>query len=141
MLAEDTGGSIAKQTTDKATVDIFIVLDERTNKYHDGEVVGKLQFLTGLQPNSPYPVEQELSPENLMNADPIVLGKVTKAACVITRIPRDIRRLFKDKFIPPGTMFDCTFPGNDITKMQITGIHEDREASVILDNKLNEHNL
>lgn len=141
MIAEDAGGNITTQATDKATVDIFILLDERTNKYHDGEVVGRLQFLTGLQPNSPYPVEQELSLDNLMNAEPIVVGKVTKSACIITRIPHNVRRLFKDKFIPPGTMFDCTFPGNDITKLQITGIHEDREASVILDNKLNEHNL
>lgn len=138
MIAEETVGG---RNTNHTTVDIFILLDERVNKYHDGDVVGKLQSLTGLQPNSPYPTEQELSTENIMNAEPINVGKVTKAACIITRIPRNIRRQFKDKFIPPGTMFDCTFPSNDVTKIQITGIHEDPNGPVMLNGKLNEPNL
>ena len=141
MLVEDAGGSITKQTTDKATVDIFILLDEKVNKYHDGYVVGRLQSLTGLQPNTPYQVEQELSSENIRNAEPITLGKVTKSACIVAFLPREHRRGFKDKFIPPGTMFDCTFPGNDLSKIRITGVNSDPEAPVKLDKKLNEPDL
>lgn len=138
-ISQKTGGSITKDATEHT--DIFVLLDERTNRYHDGYAVGYLQGLTGLQPPTPIPTKQELKLDNLMNAEPLIVNPVTKSACVIIKLPRTIRRQFKTKFIPPGTMFDCTFLGGDLSKLKISGIHEDPTGSVKLDDKMNEHDL
>ena len=140
-MMTSTGGGITDQATEHATTDVAILLDERTSRYGDGYATFRLQSTTGLQPNTPIPTEQTLDLTNLMNAEPFVVNKVVKAACVKLKLPRYIRRQFKTKYIPPGTTFDCTFLGNDYSKATKTGVHEDPTGSVKLDGKINEHEL
>lgn len=134
--AENTGGAITN--SDVPTTDIFILLDSRVSKYKDTDCAGRLQGMTGLQPNTVYTTEEEVDTTNLMNSEPIVTNKIIKSAVIIAKIPKEIKASFKTKFIPPGTMFDCTFLNGDLSKIKITGIHPDPDGDVNLGGKINE---
>ena len=138
-MYKNTGESLGNDATSQATTDIAILLDERTCRYGNGYATFRLQSTTGLQPNTPIITEQILDLSNLMNADQsFVSGRVTKAACVKLKLPREIRRSFKTKFIPPGSMFIVEFSNNVFTKPVIIARKDDESACVEVGGKLNE---
>lgn len=138
-LVEDVGGYIGHKASSQATTDIAILLDDRTCRYGDGDATFRLQSTTGLQPNTPVLTEQNLNLANLMNEDQsFVTNPVIKAACMKIKLPKSIRRTFRTKFIPAGTMFVVNFTGNDYSKPVIVARIDDDGAHVEIGNKLNE---
>lgn len=136
-MVEDVGGYIGHQASMQISTDIAILLDDRTCRYGDGVATFKLQSLTGLQPNTPVLTEQTLNLDNLMNEDQnFTVHPVIKSACMKIKLPKSIRRTFRTKFIPPGTMFLVQF--NDTRKPIIIGRYDDDGAHVEIGNKLNE---
>lgn len=133
----NTGGSITTDVSSHASTDTAILL-EPLNRYKDSYGVFRLQATTGLQRNTKLITEQTLDTTNLMNANPVTTGTVTKAACVKLRVPQHIRRGYQKKIIPEGTQFDCIFVGGDITKTEIIKLHEDPNGAGSLGGKMNE---
>lgn len=110
-------------TTDLATTEVAILLDDSVNKYHPGLQVFRLQSVNGLQNNSTTITTVPIMTQNLMNKDPNSVGwsEAKTMAVVKLELPRDVTRNYPTKFIPAGTRFIVSFTSGDMTKPIIIG--------------------
>lgn len=106
------------------TTEIAILMDDHVDKYHPGIQAFKLQSVNGLQNNTREQQTFSVNIPNLMNKDPINIGKINTSSIIKIKLPREVTRDFPKKYIPVGTRFIVTFNSGDITKPVIVGREE-----------------